>query len=43
MNDSNNFDNIDSGLWNTTSGPNLRDETDITGMDMASVNEYVLS
>ena len=43
MSDSNNFDNIDSGLGGTTSGPNLRDETDLTGMDMASAKEYVLT
>ena len=36
---SDSFDNINSAMG----GPNLRDETDLTGMDLAAAKEYVLS
>lgn len=41
MSDSNDFNNMNS--TNFSGGPNLRDETDLTGMDLASAKEYVLS
>jgi phage shock protein A len=44
MSDNNDFNNMNSNMGaDFTGGPNLRDETDLTGMDFASAKEYVLS
>lgn len=47
MSDSDDFNNMNSTMGGSTTdftgGPNLRDETDLTGMDLAAAKEYVLS
>ncbi|MBN2535403.1 MAG: hypothetical protein JXB88_21170 [Spirochaetales bacterium] len=47
MSDSDDFNDMNSTMGGSTAdfsgGPNLRDETDLTGMDVDSAKEYVLS